>query len=336
MLLELLQEEAGASAQMEALVREKAGELLDSGILAEAVTERLREERPAPLEEEPAVQELLSALFLSRNTAPVSAAAAALTRSARGQVEERIGELSAAAGTLSWLFAPGWKKAAAETAFEELTGLLNGKYREEILRIRDQLGSLKEDAVRLAPEEFRRDREAVRSELMQLYPKTLTAGGALPEVERLFSRKKELEEAAEAAERAYAECRDAVAEAVQKKTAKEALAILSGIPVEAFLLKLPGVRVKTLREGGFATAADVFVSSRWNLESLSGISGEMADRIKECAQEFAAEAGKRIRLRLSADDRTCCLPEKRGGAHEAPGSTACRERAGGRGHGPAR
>ena len=130
MLLELLQEEAGASAQMEALVREKAGELLDSGILAEAVTERLREERPAPLEEEPAVQELLSALFLSRNTAPVSAAAAALTRSARGQVEERIGELSAAAGTLSWLFAPGWKKAAAETAFEELTGLLNGKYRE--------------------------------------------------------------------------------------------------------------------------------------------------------------------------------------------------------------
>ena len=71
---------------------------------------------------------------------------------------------------------------------------------------------------------------------MQLYPKTLTAGGALPEVERLFSRKKELEEAAEAAERAYAECRDAVAEAVQKKTAKEALAILSGIPVEACLL----------------------------------------------------------------------------------------------------
>lgn len=303
MLLELLQEEAGASAQMEALVRETAGQLLESGILAEAVTVRLREERPAPLEEEPAVQELLSALFLSRNTAPVSAAAAALTRSARGQVEERIGELSAAAGTLSWLFAPGWKKAAAETAFEELTGLLNGKYREEILRIRDQLGSLKEDAVRLAPEEFRRDREAVRSELMQLYPKTLTAGGTLPEVERLFSRKKELKEAAAAAERAYAERRDAVAEAVQKKTAKEALAILSGIPVEAFLRKLPGVRVKTLREGGFATAADVFVSSRWNLESLSGISGEMADRIKECAQEFAAEAGKRIRLRLSADDR---------------------------------
>ena len=44
MLLELLQEEAGASAQMEALVRETAGQLLESGILAEAVTVRLRED----------------------------------------------------------------------------------------------------------------------------------------------------------------------------------------------------------------------------------------------------------------------------------------------------
>lgn len=303
MLLDLLQEEAGASAQMEALVREKAAELLESGTLARAVTERLTEDTAAPIEEEPAVRELLEALFLSRNTAPVSAAAAAVERSARGRVEQRLEELSCAAGTFSWFFASGRKKAAAERAFKELAELLSGKYREEIFRIRDQIGGIKEDAVMLAPDEFRRDREAMRADLMQLYPKTLTAGGALPEVERLFSVKAELDAAVSEAESAAADSRTAVSQAVQKKTAKEVLEILSGIPVEAFSRKLPGVRVKILREGGFSTAADVYASSRWNLEALSGISGEAADRIKECAQEFAAEAGKRIRLRLSADDR---------------------------------
>lgn len=62
--------------------------------------------------------------------------------------------------------------------------------------------------------------------------------------------------------------------------------------------------MKALREHGFSTIADLAAASVHSIASVHGVSADSAYGIKRVVNELADQAGKGVKIRLSADNRT--------------------------------
>lgn len=80
--------------------------------------------------------------------------------------------------------------------------------------------------------------------------------------------------------------------------------MLKTVPVEELSREKQGIRVKTLREGGFETVGDLHQASLQRISSVKGISEETARSIKKLTNAWVKKAGKEVKIRLSADERT--------------------------------
>lgn len=103
---------------------------------------------------------------------------------------------------------------------------------------------------------------------------------------------------------ALAQYRAGVNQAADGLIAQEKLRILQEIPVEELNRGKQGIRVKTLRDRGFATVADLDSASVSGLAAIDGISDEGARTIKEMVNDLGEEAGKGLKIRLSTDNKT--------------------------------
>ncbi len=108
------------------------------------------------------------------------------------------------------------------------------------------------------------------------------------------------------AELAYSE---EVKSAVKNILMKDAMQILKNIPIEELNRDKKGIRVKTLRDNGYGTIADIAYVSTNSLEAVKGISMEAALLIRKEADEIVLNAQKGVKLKLNADTKT---PERSG------------------------
>ena len=82
-------------------------------------------------------------------------------------------------------------------------------------------------------------------------------------------------------------------------------AILRNIPVEEINNREKrAFRVKTLRESGYQTVADIVPVSAQALAAVNGISGEAAEEIKRITGDMAAQAALGCKIRISTDNQT--------------------------------
>ena len=93
-----------------------------------------------------------------------------------------------------------------------------------------------------------------------------------------------------------------VREASRGVIARELMEVLRGIPVSELSREIPGLRVKTLTDAGYSSAAELITAPTAALTALNGISEDRAKEIKAAANEIAKQARDGIRVRLSADD----------------------------------
>ncbi|MBQ1399586.1 MAG: hypothetical protein IIY83_03615, partial [Lachnospiraceae bacterium] len=93
-----------------------------------------------------------------------------------------------------------------------------------------------------------------------------------------------------------------VREASRGVIARELMEVLRGIPVSELSREIPGLRVKTLTDAGYSSAAELITAPTAALTALNGISEDRAKEIKSAANEIAKQARDGIRVRLSADD----------------------------------
>ncbi len=111
---------------------------------------------------------------------------------------------------------------------------------------------------------------------------------------------KELDEV-QKAEIAY---REEVKNAVDSILTKNAMKTLKNIPVEELNRDKKGIRVKTLRDNGYCTIADISCVSAHSLEEVKGISMEAALLIRSEVDEIVSNARKGVKLKLSVDNKT--------------------------------
>ncbi len=97
---------------------------------------------------------------------------------------------------------------------------------------------------------------------------------------------------------------NAASAAADVMIAQEVLRILKEIPVEELNRDKRGIRVKTLRDHGYQTVADVHFASWAELEAINGISDTGASEIKKFTQELTEQARQGVRIRLSTDNKS--------------------------------
>jgi len=249
-----------------------------------------------------AADELLTALYRYRMTLPTALSAKKLLQENRGAVSQRIRALESAAGRWQWLLAPAKTREAAIAAFAWLREQTESGFGAAVKKLQADAAAAEQTGAAAIRADVAAQPAAYERLLTDLsaFAADPTAG---PFADVLKGHD-ELVNAAAAGEAAAEADRARIGVAAGRMTAEEAMGILRDVPVEELNRERDGIRVKTLREGGYATMADICAASVYQLASLNGISEGTAFAIKKAAREFASQASASCKIRLDPDDRT--------------------------------
>ena len=100
------------------------------------------------------------------------------------------------------------------------------------------------------------------------------------------------------------ECRKEVLDASDVLLRQEVLQSLRRIPVEEINKGKLGFRIKTLKDNGILTVADVFRSPDYILSSIYGISKQSASAMKDIANRIASNIQQEIKINIGVNERT--------------------------------
>lgn len=302
-LLKELNEVSGISTAFGQEVRQAAQRLGMSGALSNIVHRDLTQTDRGNLRS-PDTDRLICALFRYRSALSFAQSARKLLGAYKDPIQSGILAVQIRTGGLQWLLSGAKTKAKAIAAYTALTELRDGDYGEAVRGLSGAIDGLQKSATAQAWEAVLSEPADYRQLLDQLVPGQMQPSAGNRACETLLQEQRELENRISEGLAGGDGDREAICAAARKLAGVEALKILQGVPVEELNREHSGIRVKTLRESGFATIADIHGASEYQLAAVHGISEEAASTVKEIAREFADRAAERVRIRLSADNRS--------------------------------
>lgn len=224
------------------------------------------------------------------------------------RVSELIKKIEIGDGTLKWLFASRDKKDEAEKAYGELSWLVKERFDPGLSKSLDEFASLPKISDDEAWTWYASNKEEARRVLNEVSPSAIGADDWPFSSARARSLSNQVGglrgRLATMSKAQPTGLESKIQKAVSRSLAGGVLASLKTIPVDELNHNKRGIRVKTLKDAGFETVADVYSSTIDELESVNGISYYSADDIKKSASAIAREVEKGLKLRLSADNRT--------------------------------
>ena len=245
---------------------------------------------------------LFAALYGYRASLPTALSARNLLQQYRGAISQRLRILEPAASRWQWLLTPAATKERALSAAAWLEEQADGGYGSELRRLSADAAALRKADAAAIRADIAANGPAYEKLLAEIAPFSADASsGPFADVLR---RHDELAAAVLSCEAAAETDRARIGEAAGRMTAEEVMGILRDVPVEELNRDRGGIRVKTLRDAGYETVADVCAASVFQLASLNGISEGGAYAIKNAAREFSSTAAASCRIRLDPDDRT--------------------------------
>ena len=245
---------------------------------------------------------LFAALYRYRMSLPAALNAKTLLQQNRGAVSQRLRALESVTGRWQWLLAPAKTRETAQNAYDWLREQAEGGLGAEVRRLSADVDALRNTDAETIRADIAAHAAAYEKLLAELCPASADASAG-PFAE-LLQGHDELSDAVESCETAAEANRVRIGEAAGRMTAEEVMDILKDVPVEELNREKGGVRVKTLRDSGYETIADLCAASVYQLASLNGISEGGAFAIKKAVREFASQAAEGVKIRLDPDDRT--------------------------------
>ena len=255
-----------------------------------------------------AANAVLHAAYVSANSHQPAAICKQAADAYGPHVQALIEKIEAGRGTFKWLFASRDKKDEAERSYLELKALIGQRLDPTASTALDTLNSLPNISQDAAWAWFSSNREDALREIGTISPSVV----GTDDWQFLSSDAKKLSGEITGYSSRLSEKSDArpvsleskIRRAVSKSFAGDVLNTLKTVPIEELARTGRGIRVKSLRDAGFETIADVYAATKTELESVHGISYSGACDIKKAATEFAGEIEKGLKLRLSADNKT--------------------------------
>ncbi len=97
--------------------------------------------------------------------------------------------------------------------------------------------------------------------------------------------------------------RNDISAAVQYTIDTEVMQLLKAVPIEEINRDKLGIKIKTLREHGYQTVADIAKVPVQQIDAIYGISEDSAYTILHIVQAIVGETAKTVKLKLSYDDQ---------------------------------
>ena len=95
-----------------------------------------------------------------------------------------------------------------------------------------------------------------------------------------------------------------IKEAADKLVAAEVLKILKDIPIDELNRDKKGIKVKTLRDAGYNSLADIATATTFQISSVHGISQDKAFTIRRIVDDIVDSARESTKIRISVDSKT--------------------------------
>lgn len=250
----------------------------------------------------PSVERLVFNLHKYQKAYPAIQTAKSYYSSYVTSIKQNIKLLNPGLAGLSWFFGGKRVKESAEQAFRELTDLSSGSYGQIVPFIASDIEALQSITNDTAWEQFICDPIPYAETLTTLCPDILESTSDNPfqtQLLQLTSIDKKINNCQSITDKEQ----EQIKLSAEKLKAFNAMQILKEVPVEEINREKSGYRIKSLRDAGITTMADIYASSIYELSSLNGISDQAAFAIKRMAHQFLMNAQEDVKIKLSADDR---------------------------------
>ena len=255
----------------------------------------------------PETDAVILAVYARLKAGPLVNECRGLARDAQSYSPDVDKELRAATGTIRWLFSSRQNKETAEEACERLSYLLDGGFGKKAHSVLNDLSALYGVSPETAWAEFATDANAYLSVVGNAEPGCIGSDDwsfSSTDADNAIAKATALSRELDAARSYLPKIDLRIKESVNTYLAKELLDTLTGASVDEMARSKQGIRTKPLKDAGYKTLADVYTASLYDLESVHGIGESMASSAKHFTQQYAAEAKKGLRLRLSTDRKT--------------------------------
>ncbi len=210
--------------------------------------------------------------------------------------------LSAGSSGLRWMFSSSKTKEETVQAYRAAEGFLRSIEAKNISALYAQTTQIKNIPANAAWQEFQNNRTAFGEAFAHMAPEFMQ-GNLVHELSTAIEGHRSLLQPFLSAEQAIEQSKENIRNAANRVAARDIMSILKGVPVEELNRGKGGIRVKTLRDCGYETLADIYAAAPSKLEAVKGISAEGAREIKTKLNEYLYESANTVKIKLSADDK---------------------------------
>ena len=210
--------------------------------------------------------------------------------------------LSAGSSGLRWMFSSSKTKEETVQAYRAAEGFLRSVEAKNISALYAQTTQIKNLPANAAWQEFQNNRTAFGEAFAHMAPE-LMQGNLVHKLSTAIEGHRSLLQPFLSAEQAIEQSKENIRNAANRVAARDIMSILKGVPVEELNRGKGGIRVKTLRDCGYETLADIYAAAPSKLEAVKGISAEGAREIKTKLNEYLYESANTVKIKLSADDK---------------------------------
>ena len=285
-------------------IQSYVNEMLSDGAFSSIVMASLRDEDLGGKDQ---LEEVNRLLYLYKRAKQQYDKCQFILRNNKERIESMIRDASVGSNTVIWIFASSKKKQNFEAAYEKLDGeigeseywkasneVLSSIDRNDFITAEEAWNDYKSDTERY------RDREILKS----ILPPSLKSSELVDDLADLIKKFEDIALKLEKETSKTDAIKADIKTAAQRMATVAALDVLKTVPVEEINRGKKGIRVKALRDAGYNTMADLYCVTPYQLASIYGISEDAAYTINDISNEFAVEAIKNAKIKLSVDNKT--------------------------------
>ena len=246
------------------------------------------------------IRDLMHAIYLKKAADPVSRKAKSIEETYVSRIREDLQAVNVGNNSMTWFLTSGAKKQKAIEAYQALQELLNSSYAEDAAWIHAETGKIRNTQRDSSWTDFENNRDAYLSIFMDAFAGHTAEN---PAIQDLLRDRNQILQEAENWDRKEETARAEIKKTVNNLLVRDAMKILREVPAEEISNIRPGTRVKTLKDHGYTTMADLYTATAYSLASIQGITETTAFSIKECAKTYADQIVQSSKIKLNADDR---------------------------------
>lgn len=219
------------------------------------------------------------------------------------RVRSLLNDVLSAGGPLKWMFLSKVNKQKVENSYANLLEEEKSATTINAQLALEKLYLLKDTNYLEIIQCFEQDVELFKEALLQVHP-NIKSGEQLNKVAQILSKYAKIQKVEDEITKQTDKSSDEITLAINRLIAEDLMSTLRSISVEELSRGQSGLRIKSLMDAGYSTVADTYAATVNQLESVYGISMDMAYTIKSISTKFAQETQKGLKLKLSVDNKS--------------------------------